>query len=138
MYDLNRFIKAQENDYERALLEIKNGRKESHWIWYIFPQLKGLGKSNYSEYFGIDGAGEAIAYMADPILRARLIEITSALLSLSTNDPVSVLGHIDSKKVRSCMTLFSEVAPDEQVFKDVLSKFYHEKRDKYTLRILGL
>lgn len=138
MYDLGRFIKAQEYDYEKALNEIKNGRKESHWIWYIFPQLKGLGRSYNSEYYGIDGIGEAMVYLENDVLRRRLVEISTSLLDLSESDPIKILGAIDAKKVLSSMTLFSEADPDEDVFKAVINKFYNGRRDRYTLRKLGL
>ena len=89
-YDLNRFKKAQELDYQAALKEVRQGRKRSHWIWYIFPQVKGLGHSRMSDYYGLDGLAEAKAYLSDPILGKRLIEISQALLDLNTSDASAV------------------------------------------------
>ncbi len=136
-YDLMRFHKAQEMEYGCALAEIRSGRKMSHWIWYIFPQLKGLGFSSTSAYYGIDGAGEARAYLADPVLKARLIEISSALLSLDNHDPASVMGYPDDMKLRSCMTLFHAVDPDEPVFQQVLDVFFGGVEDAHTLELLA-
>ena len=136
VYDLNRFRKAQNGDYDLALSEIKAGRKRSHWIWYIFPQLKGLGMSGMAEYYGLQDLNEAKAYLSDPVLRKRLIEISNALLALDSSDPGSVMGYPDDLKLRSCMTLFSEADPDEPVFRKVLDKFYDGRKDKLTLDLL--
>lgn len=136
-YDLNRFIKAQQYDYEQALAEMKNGKKRSHWIWYIFPQLKGLGFSSMSEFYGIDGLEEAKAYMAHPVLSARLLEITEVLLDLDSDNPSSVMGYPDDLKLKSSMTLFAEAAPEYPVFKQVLEKYFHGSRDSRTLQMLG-
>ena len=135
-FDLDRFKKAQEEDYPYALQEIKAGRKRSHWIWYIFPQLKGLGFSSMSEYYGIDGRAEAQAYIADPLLRARLVEISQALLALESNNPTQVMGYPDDLKLKSSMTLFAEVAPDIPVFEQVLQKFFSGEKDSRTLQLL--
>ena len=135
-YDLTRFHKAQKIDYETALSEIRSGRKRSHWMWYIFPQLKGLGFSGMADYYGIDGLGEAKAYLADPILRARLTEISEALLTLPGNNPGGVMGYPDDMKLRSCMTLFSIADPKEEVFRKVLDKYYGGRKDKLTERLL--
>ena len=134
--DLDRFKKAQEEDYPYALQEIKAGRKRSHWIWYIFPQLKGLGFSSMSDYYGIDGRAEAQAYIADSILRARLVEISQALLALESNNPTQVMGYPDDMKLKSSMTLFAEVAPDIPVFEQVLQKFFSGEKDSKTLQLL--
>ena len=136
-YDLNRFRKAQDKDYDLALSEIKAGRKRSHWIWYIFPQLKGLGMSSLAEYYGLQDLDEAKAYLADPVLRERLIEISGALLALDSSDPVSVMGFPDDLKLRSCMTLFSEADPEETVFQKVLNKFYNGRKDERTIQLLN-
>lgn len=136
-YDLNRFLRAQRDDYERAYREIESGRKRTHWMWYIFPQLKGLGKSTTSEYYGISGAGEARAYLADPILGPRLRTICEALLKLDTNDPLAVMGSPDHFKLQSSMTLFDGISEDEKVFGKVLDKFYGGKKDRRTLAMLG-
>ena len=135
-FDLDRFKKAQEEDYPYALQEIKAGRKRSHWIWYIFPQLKGLGFSSMSEYYGIDGRAEAQAYIADSVLRARLVEISQALLALESNNPTQVMGYPDDLKLKSSMTLFAEVAPDIPVFEQVLQKFFSGEKDSRTLKLL--
>lgn len=138
-YDLQRFKDAQERDYDTALAEIRAGRKITHWIWYVFPQLKGLGKSDMCDRYGIDGLGEANAYLADPTLRARLVEMSRALLSLDSNDPVVVMGkmgHIDAKKLRSCMTLFSRAEGSDPAFQAVLDKYYEGEPDSRTLELL--
>ena len=135
-FDLDRFKKAQEEDYPYALQEIKAGRKRSHWIWYIFPQLKGLGFSSMSEYYGIDGRAEAQAYIADSVLRAHLVEISEALLALESNNPTQVMGYPDDLKLKSSMTLFAEVAPDIPVFEQVLQKFFAGEKDSKTLQLL--
>ena len=135
MSNLDRFIKAQENDYETALNEIENGHKQSHWIWYIFPQLQGLGFSSMSQFYGIKDEEEAIDYMNHPVLRERLLEISQALLSLDCNDPVRVMGYPDNLKLQSSMTLFSIVSK-EPVFQKVLDKFYDGQEDQATLEKL--
>lgn len=137
-YDLDRFKQAQDWDYETALAEIRAGRKRSHWIWYVFPQLKGLGMSSMCARYGIDGMGEATAYLADDTLRARLVEISNALLSLEGSDPVAVMGHIDARKLRSSMTLFALVPHADPVFSAVLDKYYDGKPDQLTLEMLGI
>lgn len=134
--DLNRFIEAQKNSYAAALAEIKAGRKETHWIWYIFPQLKSLGRSNMAFYYGIANLDEAKAYMAEPTLRARLIAITQALLALDESDPRRVMGYPDDLKLCSCMTLFEIAAPDVPEFGQVLDKFYGGQRDQMTRYII--
>ena len=136
-YDLQRFLKAQERDYDKALAEIRSGRKRSHWIWYIFPQIRGLGFSTTADYYGIRGLGEAQAYMKDPVLRKRLLEITGALLDLPSADAAAVMGYPDDLKLRSSMTLFSAAAPEEMVFQRVLDKFYDGQPDRKTLEMLS-
>lgn len=133
---LERFIKAQNTAYNIALNEIKNGRKRSHWIWYIFPQLKGLGHSYKSEYFGLNGIAEANAYLNHPILGMRLHEITVELLKHQDKTSVALMGsHIDSIKLCSCMTLFDYLSPTD-VFSQVIKCFYNGKRDGRTLKII--
>lgn len=137
-----RFLQAQEGrqegTYSRALAEIRRGRKESHWIWYIFPQLKGLGRSSMSEFYGISGMEEAGAYLKDPVLEARMIEICNALLALEAKDIVQVMGRPDDKKLKSSMTLFEAAAEKPEVFQRVLDKYYQGKRDGRTLRMQGI
>ena len=124
-FNLNRFLEAQERDYQTALQEIKDGAKMSHWIWYIFPQLKGLGRSWNSEYYGLDGEEEAKAYLEHPVLGARLREMTSALLlHQGKRDILNIMGsRIDVIKLKSCMMLFDRIAPND-VFGKVLKAFY--------------
>ena len=136
-YDLDRFKKAQAEDYATALEEIKRGRKESHWIWYIFPQLKELGFSSTAKYYGIDGIDEAKAYMADAELRRNLLKITDALLRQPETDIHRVMGYPDDLKLRSSMTLFEAAVPDQSVFGEVLDKFYGGERDDATLKRLA-
>lgn len=135
-YPLNRFVEAHRQDYARALGEIRNGKKCSHWMWYIFPQLRSLGKSPTAEYYGISGAEEAAAFLAHPYLGANLIEISQVLLQLPGNDPVRVFGQTDARKLRSSMTLFRYVSREETVFADVLEKYFDGKADHRTINIL--
>ncbi len=136
MYDLERFLKEQEIDYEQALAEIRGGRKKGHWIWYIFPQLAALGFSETSKYYGISGIDEAREYLANDTLRTRLLEISGALLSLECSDACKIMGEIDAKKLRSSMTLFTEAAPEEKTFSKVLEKFFGGKKDERTLALI--
>ena len=135
-YNLDRFLKAQELMYPWALREIKNGRKQTHWMWYIFPQLKMLGRSSTALYYGIDNLEEAKAYLEHPILGTRLREISSVLLALETNDPLAVMGYPDNLKLCSCMTLFSRATDDNHVFIGVLTKFFDGVADPYTIDLL--
>ena len=134
--DLERFLKAQDKDYEQALKEIKKGRKTSHWIWYIFPQIAGLGFSSTSKYYSIKDKNEAIEYLKNNTLKHRLIEICEALLSLESDDATYVMGYPDDLKLKSSMTLFSEVS-DIDVFKKVLDKFYNGEKDETTISLLN-
>lgn len=134
--DLERFLKAQEKDYEHALNEIKNGRKTGHWIWYIFPQIAGLGFSSTSKYYSIKDKNEAIEYLKNKTLKDRLIEICEALLSLESDDATYVMGYPDDLKLKSSMTLFDEVS-DIDVFKKVLDKFYKGEKDEMTISLLN-
>ena len=131
-------MNAHQTDYQRALTEIKNGKKVSHWMWYIFPQLKGLGRSFTSEYYGIQDLDEAKAYLADPILGRHLFEICNALLSLDTNDATEVMGRPDDRKLKSSMTLFDAATESSDVFRLVLEKYYNGKKDYRTLEMLGI
>ena len=134
---LERFFPYHTNDYPQALREMRAGHKESHWIWYIFPQLKGLGMSGRSVKFGIENADEAREYLRHPELGADLREITSALLDLEENDPVKVMSwEIDAVKLRSCMTLFAYVSEEGSVFHKVLDKFFGGEMDEATLKLL--
>ena len=133
-HSLERFIDAQERMYDIALAEVKNGKKLSHWIWYIFPQIKGLGESYNSHYYGIDDIEEARAYLIHPILGARLREITKVLLQ-SDKSTEEIFGSLDAMKVCSCMTLFDEVSEDD-LFCEVLQKHFQDKPDEKTLQII--
>lgn len=136
-YNLDRFKKVQKVDYPIALEEIKSGCKKSHWMWYIFPQLKGLGFSEMANYYGIAGKAEAVAYLADDVLKNRLVEISTALLSLKSSDATKILGCPDDLKLKSCMTLFSAVAAEMDIFEKVLEKFFNGEKDEKTLKLLG-
>lgn len=135
---LDRFLDAQRGDYAAALAEVRRGRKTSHWMWYIFPQIAGLGQSSTARYYSIRDLEEAREYYAHPVLGQRLREISGALLDLRGSDPVAVFGGIDSMKLKSSMTLFAVAAPDEPLFRQVLDKYYGGEQDVLTLRILGV
>lgn len=137
MHDLNRFISAQERSYDAALREIKAGHKRTHWMWYIFPQIAGLGFSSTAQFYAISSMQEAKDYYAHPVLGKRLVEISEALLALDTSDAGAVMGYPDDLKLRSSMTLFLAASGDA-VFQRVLDKFYSGKPDSKTLSILGL
>lgn len=133
-YDLERFMVAHERDYATALEEIKNGKKETHWMWYIFPQIAGLGGlSETSRFYEIKDLGEAKAYMANEYLRNHLIEISGAILECESDNPVEILGFPDNLKLLSSMTLFDLVAPEVRVFGKVLDKFFNGYRDERTI-----
>ena len=135
---LDRFLDAQRGDYAVALAEVRRGRKTSHWMWYIFPQIAGLGQSSTARYYSIRDLEEAREYYAHPVLGQRLREISGALLELRGSDPVAVFGGIDSMKLKSSMTLFAVAAPDDPLFRQVLDKYYGGEQDALTLRILGV
>lgn len=134
---LERFLKAQEDAYETALGEIRAGRKRSHWIWYIFPQIAGLGRSGTAQYYAIRDLAEAKAYLQEPTLRRRLLEISQALLELETSDASRVMGWPDDLKLKSSMTLFDAAEPECRVFQSVLDKYFHGEKDQRTLEILA-
>lgn len=135
MYDIDRFIKMQELYYEVALSEIKDGYKRTHWIWYIFPQLKGLGQSYNSEYYGLDSVDEVIEYMRNPYLRNNMIEICNELYKLDDSIE-NIFGYPDYLKLNSCMTLFEYSIQGEKIFGKIIDKFYNGKRDSVTLEML--
>jgi uncharacterized protein (DUF1810 family) len=128
---LGRFYEAQgqEGTYSRVLAELRGGRKQSHWMWFVFPQLAGLGHSPIAKYYALADLAEVRAYVADPVLGARLVECASALLSLDINEPTAVLGGVDAVKLRSSMTMFAVASPDIAVFQQVLDRFYGGVRD---------
>ena len=135
---LDRFLDAQRGDYAAALAEVRRGRETSHWMWYIFPQIAGLGQSSTARYYSIRDLEEAREYYAHPVLGQRLREISGALLELRGSDPVAVFGGIDSMKLKSSMTLFAVAVPDDSLFRQVLDKYYGGEQDALTLRILGV
>ena len=136
MYDLSRFTEAQKYDYEAALREIKRGHKTSHWIWYIFPQLKALGRSSMAQHYGIENLDEAKEYLADEILRGRLLEISQALLELKNNDIEYIMGSaIDKKKLLSSMTLFHLAEPTCEIFTKVIEKYFGGQLDSKTVEL---
>lgn len=134
---LDRFVEAQEKTYSVALDEIKRGLKRSHWMWFIFPQLRGLGMSSMAYTYGIAGLDEARAYLAHPILSARLIEICEALLEQKKKSPEDIFGGVDAMKLRSSMTLFILVSEDGSVFHEVLKQFYHGRMDERTVELVN-
>ena len=137
MSSLERFVTAQARDFDTALEEIEHGRKRSHWMWYVFPQIQGLGMSSTAQYYSIKDLQEARDFLAHPVLGRNLLEISNALLRLDTNNPSAVMGWPDDLKLCSCMTMFEAADPDEPVFGAVLDKFYHGERDRLTLDRLG-
>lgn len=134
-FNLDRFIKAQKRDYETAFFEIREGKKRTHWIWYIFPQIKGLGQSETSKYYSIQSIDEAKAYLNNEYLYNNLIDICNELLKLRTNNILDIIGYPDNLKLCSSMTLFYLVEPKETTFKKVLDKFYNGKLDENTIKI---
>lgn len=136
-FNLSRFVEAQEQSYDIALQEIKQGYKQSHWIWYVFPQIKGLGYSTMAQFYAIQSLDEAKAYLQHLLLRVHLIEITEALLLHSNQSAEQIFGYIDAVKVRSSMTLFNFVEPNS-LFQRVIDVFYNGIADDKTLRIVSL
>ena len=136
MNGLQRFTEAQKRDFDTALSEIQSGRKRSHWMWYIFPQIHGLGFSSTSAYYAIQSMAEAKDFLNDPYLGANLRTISEALLKLDTDDPYQVFGSPDHLKLLSCMTLFEAAEGEGGVFTQVLEKYYNGRRDVKTLDIL--
>jgi uncharacterized protein (DUF1810 family) len=137
-HNLDRFLKSQESDYPTALAEIKSGRKRSHWMWYIFPQLDGLGSSSTAGFYAIKNLDEAKAYLAHPILGPRLIEITQAALNVQNKTAEQIFGFPDVLKLRSCATLFAQISAPNSVFHQLLQKFYHSEPDEATLGLLAI
>ncbi len=133
---LKRFLDAQHADYEIALSEIKNGRKQSHWIWYIFPQVQGLGFSHTSKFYAIQDMDEAEEFLKHPVLGDRLVAICNELLKLESNDANKIFGSPDDMKLKSSMTLFSSLNMNP-VFQSVLDKFFNGTKDTKTLRMIG-
>jgi uncharacterized protein (DUF1810 family) len=137
-FNLQRFVDAQDDGgvYAQALAELRAGRKRGHWIWFVFPQIDGLGSSATARLYAIGSVGEAAAYLAHPLLGPRLIDACEALLALPTRDAAAVLGGLDAIKLRSSMTLFAHVDGAAPVFAEVLERFYGGERDAATERLL--
>jgi len=136
-YDLARFVRAQENDYEQALSEIKSGRKRTHWMWYIFPQIDGIAFSSTSKRYSIKSVAEARAYLAHPILGPRLLKCAEEVVRVEGRTAADIFGSPDDVKLRSCATLFACVSPRNSVFDRLLDKYYGGGRDGKTLELLG-
>ena len=137
MYDLKRFVKAQESAFSTALYEIKSGEKCSHWMWYIFPQIRGLGLSSMAYKYGIEDINEAKEYMQNEYLRDNFLTICNALLELEISDPHKVFGFPDNLKLKSSMTLFAIATPEYDVFQKVLDKYFNSQKDEKTIMLLG-
>lgn len=135
---LNRFIKAQESDYQTALAEIRRGHKRSCWMWYVFPQIQGLGSSGTAKYYAITGYDEAKEYLENTVLGERLWEISETLLNLESDDATEIMGWPDDLKLRSSMTLFALAAKDNEIFMKVLEKFFGGRLDEKTVDILNM
>jgi len=136
-YNLQRFLDAQRGVYEQALAEIEDGQKSSHWMWFIFPQLDGLGSSPTAKRYAITSADEAKAYLRDPVLGARLLQCAEAALRLQGLSATEIFGYPDDMKLRSCATLFAHVSPPGSVFEKLLAKYFGAHADEKTLRLLG-
>jgi len=134
---LSRFLQAQQASYGAALAELRAGRKQSHWVWYVFPQLAGLGRSPMSEKFGIAGLAEARAYLAHPVLGERLCEAVRAMLAQQPASAAHILGDLDALKLRSCLTLFAQAAPAQPLFSEALRVFFAGQPDGRTLQLLA-
>lgn len=137
-YNLSRFMRAQEHDYEQALSEIRSGQKRSHWIWYIFPQIEGLGSSSMARHYAIKNIKEARAYLAHPVLGPRLVECAEAAISVEGRSAREIFGSPDDLKLRSCATLFAFVSPSGSVFDRLIEKYYPDGLDRKTLELLGI
>jgi uncharacterized protein (DUF1810 family) len=137
-YDLTRFVRAQEHDYAHALSEIRSGRKRTHWMWYIFPQIDGLAFSSTAKHYAIKSIAEAKAYLDHPILGPRLLECAEAVVRVEGRSATEIFGTPDDLKLRSCATLFACVSPRDSVFDRLLAKYYRGERDGKTLQLLGI
>jgi uncharacterized protein (DUF1810 family) len=137
-HTLSRFVEAQEEDYDQALAEIRCGRKQSHWMWYIFPQFDGLGVSSTSKRYAIKSLAEANAYLCHPVLGPRLMECAEAVVRIAGRSALEIFGSPDDVKLRSCATLFACVSPVGSVFNRLLDKYFHGEQDGKTLRLVGI
>ncbi len=134
---LSRFTDAQENVYQQVLTELEQGRKRTHWIWYIFPQIDGLGHSSMAEKYAIKSLDEARAYLLHPVLGARLTQCTEKVIAIEGKSAATIFGYPDDLKFRSCLTLFSSIAGAESVFSAALEKYFQGEKDSKTLALLG-
>ena len=131
-FSLQRFVDAQSQTYDQALAELRAGQKRTHWMWFVFPQVAGLGRSGMAQRFAISGRDEARAYLDHPVLGRRLVESARALTDLDADDPAAVMGPVDAMKLKSSMTLFALAAPDEPVFREVLDHYFGGELDEAT------
>jgi uncharacterized protein (DUF1810 family) len=136
-YNLNRFVEAQSLNYQEALAELRAGNKQSHWSWYVFPQVRGLGASPMSVRYAIGSVAEASGYLAHPVLGPRLRECVEAMMAHKDRGAAQILGDIDAQKFRSCLTLFAQAAPSERLFSDALKHFFGGIPDAATINNLG-
>lgn len=136
-FNLQRFVDAQADVYEEVLAELAHGRKTTHWMWFVFPQLRDLGRSVTAHFYGIASLAEAQAYLRHPVLGPRLYECLDTILALKISNPHAVFGSPDDMKLRSCLTLFAAAAPQEPRFEAALAKFYPDGPDEATLALLG-
>ncbi|WP_287814737.1 DUF1810 domain-containing protein [Pseudomonas sp.] len=137
-YNLQRFVEAQRPVFEQALRELNQGQKRTHWMWFVFPQIAGLGLSDTARHYAISGAGEAVAYLQHPVLGPRLLQATAAVSALKGRPVGEIFGSPDDLKLRSCMTLFANAADDPGPFNQVLADFFDGQPDAKTLDVLGL
>lgn len=135
-YNLERFVAAQAGTYETALAELERGKKETHWIWYVFPQLRELGRSERAKTYGISGLAEAVVYAEHPVLGPRLHACVAAMLRHPGRSAVEILGEVDALKFKSCLTLFSQAAPADTIFRQALQQFFAGQPDAKTIALL--
>ena len=136
-YNLDRFLTAQETTYIEALSEIKKGEKQSHWMWFIFPQIAGLGFTDYNVYYAIKNLEEATLYLKHPVLGKRLIEISKAVVEINGKTANEIFGKQDERKLKSCMTLFAQISKTDPIFQKVLDKYYQGIIDEKTIQLLN-
>ena len=134
--NLLRFLEAQQSNYSNVVKELQIGKKTTHWMWFIFPQIDGLGNSTTAKYYSIKTIEEAKEYLMHPILGKRLLECTNIIAGIENKTAVEIFGSIDTIKLRSCTTLFNFIAPEQKVFADVLKKYFNDEKDEQTLSIL--
>lgn len=137
-FDLARFVAAQETSFDRACVELAAGRKQSHWIWYIMPQMRGLGRSDLADRYGIASLAEAEAYLADPLLGPRLRLVVGLILAIEGRTALEIMGSPDDLKLHSSMTLFARATADNAAFRSVIDRYFGGREDEATLRLLGL